>query len=98
MLEDDLLRDTFDVRPVAPKVALFANLGAVQLNYGVRVEDARRLGDALRSDARRRPPARHVRRPSGRAEGRAVRKPGRGAVELRRPGGGRAPAGGRAQI
>jgi isopentenyl-diphosphate Delta-isomerase len=47
MLEDDALRTTFDVRPVAPKVVLFANLGAVQLNYGVRPEDARRLVGAL---------------------------------------------------
>jgi isopentenyl-diphosphate Delta-isomerase len=47
MLEDDSLRATFDVRPVAPKVVLFANLGAVQLNYGVRTDDARRLVDAL---------------------------------------------------
>src|SRR5437660_6025430 len=43
MLEDAALRATFDVRAVAPKVVLFANLGAVQLNYGVRAEDARRL-------------------------------------------------------
>jgi isopentenyl-diphosphate delta-isomerase len=43
LLENDALRDTFDMRPVAPRVALFANLGAVQLNYGVRVDDARRL-------------------------------------------------------
>ncbi len=47
MLEDDTLRATFDVRPVAPRVVLFANLGAVQLNYGVRVDDARRLVDML---------------------------------------------------
>jgi len=47
MLEDEALRATFDVRPVAPRVALFANLGAVQLNYGVRIDDARRLVDAL---------------------------------------------------
>ncbi len=47
MLEHEALRDTFDVRPVAPRVALFANLGAVQLNYGVRVEDARRLVETL---------------------------------------------------
>jgi isopentenyl-diphosphate delta-isomerase len=43
LLENDALRDTVDMRPVAPRVALFANLGAVQLNYGVRVDDARRL-------------------------------------------------------
>lgn len=47
MLEDDGLRETFDVRPVAPRVVLFANLGAVQLNYGVRIDDARRLVDVL---------------------------------------------------
>ena len=47
MLEDDALRATFDVRPVAPRVVLFANLGAVQLNYGIRTDDARRLVDVL---------------------------------------------------
>ena len=47
MLEDEGLRATFDVRPVAPKVVLFANLGAVQLNYGIRPDDARRLVDTL---------------------------------------------------
>ena len=47
MLEDESLRSTFDVRAVAPKVVLFANLGAVQLNYGVRIDDARRLVDTL---------------------------------------------------
>ena len=50
MLEDDGLRATFDVRELAPKVFLFANLGAVQLNYGVRPDDARRLVDMLRAD------------------------------------------------
>jgi isopentenyl-diphosphate Delta-isomerase len=49
MLEDATLRATFDVRSVAPKIVLFANLGAVQLNYGVRVDDARRLVDELRA-------------------------------------------------
>jgi isopentenyl-diphosphate delta-isomerase len=49
MLEDATLRATFDVRSVAPKVVLFANLGAVQLNYGVRNDDARRLVDELRA-------------------------------------------------
>ncbi len=50
MLEDEALRATFDVRPVAPKVVLFANLGAVQLNYGVGIDDARRLVDQLRAN------------------------------------------------
>jgi isopentenyl-diphosphate delta-isomerase len=47
MLEDPALLATFAVRDVAPKVVLFANLGAVQLNYGVRIDDARRLIDAV---------------------------------------------------
>ncbi len=51
MLEDPALRPTFDVRAVAPGVTLFANLGAVQLNYGVRTEDARRLVGELGADA-----------------------------------------------
>src|ERR1700738_3577599 len=37
MLEDGSLRSTFDVRAAAPNVVLFANLGAGQLKYGVRV-------------------------------------------------------------
>jgi isopentenyl-diphosphate delta-isomerase len=49
MLEDATLRATFDVRSVAPKLVLFANLGAVQLNYGVRNDDARRLVHELRA-------------------------------------------------
>ncbi len=47
MLEDPGLTATFDVRAVAPNVVLFANIGAVQLNYGVRIDDARRLVDTL---------------------------------------------------
>ncbi|HZO93995.1 MAG TPA: type 2 isopentenyl-diphosphate Delta-isomerase [Candidatus Baltobacteraceae bacterium] len=50
MLENDALRHTFDVRAAAPNVMLFANLGAVQLNYGVRIDDARRLVEELRAD------------------------------------------------
>jgi isopentenyl-diphosphate delta-isomerase len=51
LLEDAGVLGTFDVRPVAPDVLLFANLGAVQLNKGYGVEHCRRLVDALGVDA-----------------------------------------------
>lgn len=42
-LENAELAATYAVRDVAPTALLFANLGAVQFNYGVTVDDARRL-------------------------------------------------------
>jgi len=51
LLEQPELLPTFDVRDLAPDVPLLANLGAVQLNRGVTVDDARRLVDLLRADA-----------------------------------------------
>jgi isopentenyl-diphosphate Delta-isomerase len=51
LLEDPGLLPTFDVRPVAPDILLFANLGAVQLNKGYGVDDCRRLLDMLGADA-----------------------------------------------
>jgi len=38
-------------RKVAPDILLFANLGAVQLNYGYGVEHCRRAVDMIRADA-----------------------------------------------
>lgn len=43
--------ETFDVRSLAPDAALFANLGAVQLNKGYGVDQCRRLVELLRADA-----------------------------------------------
>src|SRR5215470_9683414 len=51
LLEHPEVEDTFDVRATAPDVLLFANLGAVQLNKGVTVDDCRRLVERLRADA-----------------------------------------------
>ncbi len=50
-LEDARLLDTYSVRSVAPDVVLFANLGAVQFNYGVPPDDARRVVESIGADA-----------------------------------------------
>ncbi len=42
---------TFQVRRVAPDILLFANLGAVQLNYGYSVDHCRRAVDMIQADA-----------------------------------------------
>jgi isopentenyl-diphosphate delta-isomerase len=49
-LEDPTLLPTYDVRRFAPSLLLFANLGAVQLNYGLKVDDARRAVDQVGAD------------------------------------------------
>jgi isopentenyl-diphosphate delta-isomerase len=43
--------DTFRVRTVAPDILLFANLGAVQLNYSYGVEHCRRAVEMIEADA-----------------------------------------------
>ena len=45
------LEETFKVRDVAPNVYLFANLGAVQLNYGYGVEQCRRCVEMIEGNA-----------------------------------------------
>src|SRR5918911_1290849 len=45
------LRFTYQVRSVAPDILLFANLGAVQLNYGVRKEQCLEAVEMIRADA-----------------------------------------------
>lgn len=42
---------TFQVRRVAPDILLFANLGAVQLNYGYGVDECRKAVDMIQADA-----------------------------------------------
>jgi isopentenyl-diphosphate Delta-isomerase len=42
---------TFQVRRVAPDILLFANIGAVQLNYGYTIEHCRRAVDMIEADA-----------------------------------------------
>jgi isopentenyl-diphosphate Delta-isomerase len=50
-LEDAAKADTFRVREVAPSVPLLANLGAVQLNYGMGVRECRQVVEMIGADA-----------------------------------------------
>ncbi len=50
-LEDPALAETFKLRDLAPDILLFANLGAVQLNYGYGVDQCRRAVDMVQADA-----------------------------------------------
>ncbi len=50
-IEDPSLMATYQVRGVAPDILLFANLGAVQLNYGYGVAECRRAVDSVGADA-----------------------------------------------
>lgn len=51
MILDDAAQQSFALRQYAPNVPLVANLGAVQLNYGFGVDEARRAIDVLQADA-----------------------------------------------
>ncbi len=48
---DASLASSYQVRRVAPDIALFANLGAVQLNYGYGIEQCQRAVDMIEADA-----------------------------------------------
>jgi isopentenyl-diphosphate delta-isomerase len=50
-IEQPDLASTFQVRAVAPDILLFANLGAVQLNYGYGVNECRRAVAMIQADA-----------------------------------------------
>lgn len=50
-LEDEKLAYTFQVRDFAPDILLFANVGAIQLNYGYTVDEMRRAVDMIDADA-----------------------------------------------
>lgn len=50
-LERPELRASFQVRKYAPDIVLFANLGAVQLNYGYSVDQCLRAVEMIEADA-----------------------------------------------
>lgn len=50
-IEHPELVDTFRVRKAAPSILLFANLGAVQLNYGYGIDECRRAVEMIEADA-----------------------------------------------
>jgi isopentenyl-diphosphate delta-isomerase len=50
MIENPALRASFDVRAAAPTAVIFANIGAVSLNYGIGTDDVRRLVADLGAD------------------------------------------------
>jgi isopentenyl-diphosphate Delta-isomerase len=50
-IEQPELANTFQVRSVAPDILLFANLGAVQLNYHYGVDQCQRAVDMIEADA-----------------------------------------------
>jgi isopentenyl-diphosphate delta-isomerase len=50
-LENPDLASSFQVRQLAPDILLFANLGAIQLNYGYDIETCQRAVDMIEADA-----------------------------------------------
>ena len=50
-IENPELAESFKIRRFAPKALLFANLGAVQLNYGYGIEESKKAVDMLEADA-----------------------------------------------
>lgn len=50
-IEDPRLAYTYQIRHLAPDILLFANLGAVQLNYRYGVDECQRAVDMIEADA-----------------------------------------------
>lgn len=50
-IEDHTLAYTYEVRDLAPDIPLFANLGAVQLNYGYGLAECQQAVDMIEADA-----------------------------------------------
>ncbi len=50
-IENAALASTYAIRAAAPDIMLFANLGAVQFNYGYGIEECRQAVDMVAADA-----------------------------------------------
>ena len=50
-IEDAALADSYAIRDVAPDILLFANVGAIQLNYGYGIGQCRKAVDMVGADA-----------------------------------------------
>lgn len=50
-IENNTLIETFNVRKFAPNILLFANLGAVQLNYGYGIDECKRAVEMINADS-----------------------------------------------
>ncbi len=50
-IEDQALVETFNVRKFAPNILLFANLGAVQLNYGYGIDECKCAVEMINADS-----------------------------------------------
>lgn len=50
-IEDDSLVSSYSIRDVAPDILLFANIGAVQLNYGYGLAECQKTVDMADADA-----------------------------------------------
>ncbi|MEL4895990.1 type 2 isopentenyl-diphosphate Delta-isomerase [Crocosphaera sp. Alani8] len=50
-IEQPSLGKTYQIRQVAPDIPLFANLGAVQLNYGYGIDEAKKAVEMIEADA-----------------------------------------------
>jgi len=50
-IDDPQLQSTFQVRQYAPDILLFANLGAVQLNYGYSLKECQQAVEMIDADA-----------------------------------------------
>ncbi len=50
-IEDEALADSYAIRDAAPDILLFANLGAVQLNYGYGLEQCQKAVEMVGADA-----------------------------------------------